>query len=352
LAASSARIAYAQLRHRHLVHTLRTMSRRQQAAFIMVAAILQPVAIAFVAGVGRTVRALASGEGDASLAWATLAAWLFGTSLVVFALREAIFMLRARAFLRMLPIASWRHFALDLRGVAMAYSFLWLPLAFFAGELWLSPMPAGAKLRMSSTVAGCVAAGMCLQVAFLELHARAHAHRVLAPRVASRLGAWSALAIPIAWRDLRAAIGLRLLLVAGLVAGGAWLAAEGGFCAKANGVYRIECAAAVLALHRIPALVHERLMESLPWLFRLGAAQAMAVAWAMAGLFSLYGVAVAAAAATWTGSCDAVRALAPVLVFGVLLAALAGLALRVKQASTWVGMVAVVAVLYVWAFVL
>jgi hypothetical protein len=318
----------------------------------MVAAILQPVAVAFVAGVGRTVRALASGEGDASLAWATLAAWLFGTSLVVFALREAIFMLRARAFVRMLPIASWRHFALDLRGVATAYSFLWLPLAFFAGELWLSPLPAGAKLRMSSTVAGCVAAGMCLQVAFLELHARAHAHRIVAPRVASRLGAWSALAIPIAWRDLRAPIGLRVLLVAAFAAGGAWLAADGSFCGKSNGSYRIECAAAVLALHRIPALVQERLCESLPWLFRLGAARRKAFTWAIAGTLLLYTVAVAASAAAWSTSCAAVRVQAPALVFGVVLLVLAALALRVKLASTWVGIVAIVVVLYVWGIVL
>jgi hypothetical protein len=40
------------------------------------------------------------------------------------------------------------------------------------------------------------------------------------------------------------------------------------------------------------------------------------------------------------------------LVFGVVLLVLAALALRVKLASTWVGIVAIVVVLYVWGIVL
>jgi hypothetical protein len=381
---------YGRIRRQHLVLSLRALSRRQQTTLVLAAAILGPGTLAFVAGLASGFETFVSPRtalGWRALAWA---AWLATTGLIVLALREAVFMLAARPFLRMLPISRARHFACDVRSIAIAYSFLWLPVGYFLWERWSSQRGWLEKIDATFVLAAGLAIGIALQALAMQRAARAlrlaapaaivvpfaptapwpvswtllvvalavaglavasgyerpsRSRRAKGPALpfASRAAAWSGLAIPVAWRDLRHALGLRVGLVVAVLGAGAYLAADGAFCGRRTGMLLVASAAFTLAFYRAPLLVDERLRASLPWLFRLREARARAIAFAGATGFIALCASIALAAALWRAGCGPLPSLTVATPFGVLAIVLALTAFRWRDASSWIAVLAVLA---------
>jgi len=123
-------------------HTLRELARRRQSALVAVAAFAGPVLFALLEPAGPAMRA-AVDPGSSMLArFASIVAWIAVTTLIVMALREAVFMQAARLFLRAWPVSRLSHWVGDAAGVVIAYGFLWVLLAYGAYRMLLSPGPA------------------------------------------------------------------------------------------------------------------------------------------------------------------------------------------------------------------
>jgi len=375
--------AYSSIRRRHLVVSLRTISRRQQTAILLVGAFLGPYSIGFMHGLASGLRTFA--DPGTSPAWRGMAwgGWFAATSLIVLALREPVFMLAARPFLRMLPISRAKHLACDIRSIAIAYSFLWLPIGYFLWTTWTSQAGMLSKLDGTLVMMCALAASMALQglslqprlsaislalfgaaaccvapsapwpaswlvlasasgliaLALLggyERAARSRATAAIAAPVASRLAAWSGLAIPVAWRDLKHSLGLRLAWLGAVLALTAWLARDPIFCARRTGFHVVAGALSVIALYPVPAMIDERLRESLPWIFRLGVARRRSIAWSSASTLLLFTAVQAVGAGTWSAECGPLAARPIAISFAVALAMLAALAFRWRGASTWI----------------
>lgn len=390
----TAAASYASIRRHHLIFSLRSLSRRQQAVVVLLAAFLGPFAIGFMDGLASGLARFvdpATSPGWRVAAWL---AWFLTTGLVVLALREPVFMLAARPFVRMLPIARGAHLACDMRSIAIAYSFLWLPIGYFVWVTWASHTGLLAKVDAMFVAASALAIAMVLQTLSLqsrasaialallaagaiciapslswpaswltlggalglaalalasgyERPARSRARTAVAAPIASRLAAWSGLAIPVAWRDLRHALGLRLAWVVAIVALDAWLANDGAFCGRRTGFHIVSNALLVLTMYRVPSMIDARLRESLPWLFRLGAARTRAIAWSSAAMLLAFGVATSVASATWTMHCGAVAQGTIAGTFGIALAVLAAAAFRWSEPSGWIAIVLVVALAFI-----
>jgi len=386
--------SYSSIRRQHLVFALRSLTRRQQTALLLVAAILGPTSVGIMQGGASALDAFVAR--DTTAAWRAVAwlAWFLATGLIVLALREAVFMLAARPFVRMLPISRGAHLACDIRSIAIAYSFLWLPIAFFLWTLWSSARGLSPKVDATLVVAVGLSIAMALQAlalqgrpsAFLlaavaaaafcfapslawpgswlalltvlalaalalaigyEHPARSGTRVRLALPLASHVAALSGLALPVAWRDLRYAIGLRLAFIGLLLGSGAWLARDGAFCGRRTGLVLVESALIVLPLYRVPALVDARLQESLPWLFRLGRARRRAIGASALMTGSVFAAAWWAAAWMWRSECGAIASALIGWTFAVALGVVSLAAFRWKEASAWIAIVALLVLTFV-----
>src|SRR4051812_13190815 len=139
-------MTYSAIRRQHLVFALRSLTRRQQTALALVVAILGPAAVGIMQGVASSLDVFVLHDTSAWWRCAAWSAWFLATGLIVLALREAVFMVAARPFLRMLPISRGAHLACDVRSIAIAYSFLWLPIGYFIWATWSSPHALPSKL--------------------------------------------------------------------------------------------------------------------------------------------------------------------------------------------------------------
>lgn len=389
----SSRATYSSIRRQHLVFALRSLTRRQQTALVLVAAILGPASVGVMQGVASALDVFVLRETSPWWRAGAWLAWFLVTGLIVLALREAVFMLASRPFLRMLPISRGMHLACDMRSIAIAYSFLWLPIAYFVWATWSSSRALAWKLDATITlavglaIAGalqalalqgkaapmllalfsaaalCVAPSIAWPGSWLVLlaaialsgfalasgydhAARSRVALAIALPLASRMAAVSGLAIPVAWRDLRHAIGLRAAFVATVMAAGAWLARDGAFCQRRTGLMLVEAALMVLAIHRVPALIDERLRESLPWLFRLASARRRALAASAVMMAASFAGAFACASWLWVEECGPLDRVAIATMFGTALCGLAAAALRWKEASSWVAIVTVLVIAF------
>lgn len=399
MAASSPR--YPELRRLHLANALRTLSRRQQRAFVLVAAILGPVVVPLLVASASGFEVLVDPATSPLVRLSVYVAWLGATGLVVLALREPVFMLAARPFLRALPIARSQHLACDLRSIAVSYSLLWLPIVYFVGRTWWLGGDLVARVQATAVVGVAVLLGLASQALalnvtpgalgllaaaavlysvapsggpavmtaglgaalllaalalwrFHERPGRSSAFRPVLARWSSRFATATALAGPVAWRDLRHALGLRLAILAACLAAGSAMAQEGSFCGKAGGLYIVQCAIAALALQRVPALIDERLRQSLPWLFRLARARRRSIASAFLATMATFAVYAAASTGTWRALCVSTPWIRPqlvaALVFGAALAVLGAVALRWNEASSWVATACVLALALMLGF--
>jgi hypothetical protein len=302
-------------------------------------------------------------------------------------------MMAARPWLRMLPIPRGVHLACDVRSIAIAYSFLWLPIAYFVWSTWsasrdvasradatfivavglaiamalqalaMQGRPAAMLLALFGAAAYCVGpslawpgswllllaaialAGFALASGY-ERPARLRSASTMVLPFGSHLAAASGLALPIAWRDLRHAIGLRMAWMAVIAGAGAWLARDGAFCGRRTGLMLVETALVVLAMYRVPALVDERLCESMPWLFRLGTARRRAIAAATVFTAAGFAVVFLASSSLWAAECGPINRPAIAWTFSVTLAVLSLCAFRAKEASAWIAIVVLLAVTF------
>ena len=133
-AESMATLSYRQLRARHVVFSLKALSRRQQDAVLTMALLIGPAVLGALNLIASAFAIIVQPGSSLALRIVLYAGWLLVSTLVVLALREPIFMLRARDFVRGLPIKRHTHFASDLSAIAVAYSFLWTPIAYFIWE--------------------------------------------------------------------------------------------------------------------------------------------------------------------------------------------------------------------------
>ena len=368
---------------------------------VLVAAILGPVVVPLIVASAAGFEALVDPATSPLVRLAVYGAWLGATGLVVLALREPVFMLAARPFLRALPIARSQHLAGDLRAIAVSYSLLWLPIVHFVGRTWWLGGDVVARLQATAVVGVAVLLGLASQALALHLTpgavgllaaaavlfsvapsggpavmaaglgaalamaalalwrfherpGRSSAFRPALARWSSRFATATALAGPVAWRDLRHALGLRLAILAACLAAGSAMAQEGSFCAKAGGLYTVQCAIAALALQRIPALIDERLRQSLPWLFRLARARRRSIACAFVATMAMFAVYAGAGTGTWRELCLSTPwarvQLVAALVFGAALAVLGAVALRWNEASSWVATACVLALAFMLGF--
>ncbi|HET7340344.1 MAG TPA: hypothetical protein VFL90_02695, partial [Methylomirabilota bacterium] len=394
-------LRYRELRRLHFVNALRTLARRQRRALVLVAAILGPVVVPLLVASAAGFEVLVDPATSPIVRLAIYLAWLGATGLVVLALREPVFMLAARPFLRALPIARSQHLASDVRAIAIAYSLLWLPIAHFLGKTWwlgggvaarlpatavvgvavllgiashalalhltpgavgllaaaavlFSVAPAGGPAVMATGLGAAVALAALALWRFHERLRRSPVFRPVLAHASSRFATATALAGPVAWRDLRHALGLRLAILAACLAAGSAMAQEGSFCGKAGGLYIVQCAIAALALQRVPALVDERLRQSLPWLFRLARARRRSIASAFLAAMGTFAVYAGVSTWIWRGACLSAPwarlQFVAALVFGAALGVLGGVALRWNEASSWVATACVLLLAFVLGF--
>jgi len=317
--------------------------------------------------------------------WAAIVTWIAVTTLLVMALREAVFMQGARAFLRSLPVSRASHWRADAVCIALANGFLWIFLAYGAHRL----LEGSAAVVATRFIAWAAALALGILAQTLLGHLRppewlcATGLATLAWAVASEAGGavWVlALAAPLGLlaamvvrryerppparrvrrRQVRPpgparfalevlqherseALVLRVGGALAIVAAGTALAASGGFCAKAWGMGVAQLAALGLLLHRLPALAHEILAGPLGFLFRLRRARwrAMAALFGVAaGLFATSALASAGAWRLECGPLDLDRWRVSWILFGAVFGGASIAAPRLGTASSWVCVVA------------
>lgn len=364
-----------------MAHTLREMARRRQAALVAVAAFAGPILLALLEPAGSAMRMAVDPAASFVARLACIVTWMAVTTLVVMALREAVFMRAARPWLRALPVVRLAHWRADAACIVLAYGFLWILVAYglhrvaagpaaeaalrlaalatvlavgVAAQTLVGQIPALEWLGVTSlAAAGCAwapAAGpageMLLLAASLALVAAVAARRYERPRRAPRVRARSAPAPGIARFALEVlryerseAVVLRLAAAVAIVAAGTALAASGDFCAKAWGVGAAQLAALGLLLHRLPALAHEVLTGSLGFLFRLRRARWNAMAAFLgvgAGAFATSALASAGAWQLECGALDLDRWRLSWTLFGLAFGAASVAAPRLGTASGWI----------------
>jgi hypothetical protein len=365
---------YIRIRHEHLVRSLQDLWRRQQGLVVAVLAFMGPVVLGLGEplgnGVARAVSPLVAWTERAAI----ISGWFVVSSIMVMSLREAIFMMLARAFLDVLPIAAFERMLADARCVAVAYSLLWLPLAWalirapfpdaaaviavivmsivtqsaFPVMTWARAVAFAAAfaLLIASADAGslrfavlAVAVASALLTAYISHHARLpRPVAIVRPRMAHNLAVRSALALPILFGELRNSTLLRIAAVAVVAMGGSAFARLDGQCGKGWGVYLVELVVFAWAIHRLPVLVDERGRASLGFLFRIPAARRRAVLFTMGATMILFASATWVAAGQWAASCavpEASRALPAAIALGVTLVIVSLAALRLAASSAW-----------------
>ena len=363
-------------------HTLRELARRRQAAFVALAAFTGPVLLALLEPAAPAMRGAVDPAAPFLARFASIVTWIAVTTLLVLALREAVFMQGARGFLRALPVSRVSHWLADAAGIVVAYGVLWILLAYGAHRMLSGPRIPGIAMSLltiaaalaiailAQTLLGQVSApewiaatgaaallwaaapavGGAGQVALLAdslalLCALAFC-RYERPRRAQRLRLRRArapgparFALEVLRYERFEAVALRLGGAIAIVAAGAALAANGGFCAKAWGVGVAQLAALGLVLHRLPALAHEVLTGAIGFLFRLRGARRRAMAALFGVAASAFASSAMAAAGAWRLECGALDLeqwrLSWVL-FGSGFVAASLAAPRMGTASSWI----------------
>jgi len=359
-----------------------------------IAILVGPAVIGAVDLIASAFAIIVKPESSLALRIVLYAGWLLVSTLVVLALREPIFMLRARDFIRSMPIKRHAHFASDISAIAVAYSFLWAPIAYFIWEVWSGkvdrPKWDASSALLIGILLGIVVQVMALHisrrtvllllfstflysaapsleylrwpayVASLSLAAlsvvrdyerRPSSAKDVAAAIQWRAAvpAWHA-GGPLAFRvlagDLRHAMGLRLAVVLGALCFSTWLAAQEYFCNRGWGAYLVQLGVVVVALHRLPALTLERLIQAMPFIYRLRKARMQEHVASLGLVFLVYGSVAALTAFAWRQSCDSsglsmFRAAWGAVGFASILIALNTLAYLKPQSSTWVGIISV-----------
>jgi hypothetical protein len=376
-------LSYARLRRAHVAHTLRELARRRQSALLAVAALMGPVAVALLEPLGQAVRAAVSPQATIAIRLVFIIVWLGVTTLTVLALREAVFMRGARAFLRALPVSRARHWRGDAIAIVLACAPLLLMVIYGCVRMAMtSTLPdaaAGSLLLAEALVLGVLLQAMLYQVATRAWWRAAIASALLwacgpyiGPWVGLAIGAsglaliglWTAMAFERAGRQRTSramlrhaapgparialaalrheqgeALALRLGAVAAVIGAGALLAASGGFCTKAWGIGVAQLAACALLLHRVTALVHAWLAGPLAFLYRLRGPRLRALAAAFGLSAAGFATSALASAGTWRYACGALDLehwRTSLALFGTAFVLVALAAPRLRHAASWV----------------
>ena len=235
-----------------------------------------------------------------------VAAWLTSSFVLLRALREAVFMPRARLFIDSLPVKAAQKLRQDLWLSSLAYSILWLPVAWVlavspgrggAGALslmelialslafnitvirsqWREALVALTAAALYTAIGGEGALPSIARLACALLGASAlwrsylpGARRVPAPRapsaLADALAIRSGLVLPLLANELRSNFLVRTGFIAATLAACLIVIRLRTNDASTASVVLFVAAAATLALYRLPALIRQTLLIRLPFI--------------------------------------------------------------------------------------
>lgn len=299
---------YQALRTAHFRLTLKSWFKGLDKAVIAIVAVLQFILTAMVAmavyGLAQALTVLYTETAVTGDRLLVVAAWQ-GLSLILLrALREAVFMPRARLFFDALPVRATQKLRADLTLAVLSYSFLWLPVgwclftpsngnaAFPLSELVLLSLCVNLTVLRGATRPAAIAV---LALALFAISSGAGAAveslRLLASALAGAALWWSYLpgGIPLRHGRRRSAFADRVALASGLVVPLlanelksnllvrlGFIAATLGACliamrlrtndASTASVVVFVAATAALALHSLPALSRRVLLTKLQFL--------------------------------------------------------------------------------------
>lgn len=294
---------YYQLRRLHFRMTIKSWLRGIDKALLAFAGVL-PIGILAVLAVfvlvqAEALRTLLRADAPLEQRLAVIAAWQFLTFVLLRAIREAVLMPRARAWLSSLPISASSELQSDFAFALQGYSILWAPLGWVAFttqtfQAWLSlgvlivmslcanlallrarpwhSLPALAALPVLASSAGSavlLCSVLLVSAALWHSYLPGSVRAARPPRTrhfGERLSIRSGLALPFLAHDLRSNVLIRMGFVTATLAACLLMAAlrEHGEAGTRSLVF--VGAVAAVALYPLPALWRNTLLDKLHFL--------------------------------------------------------------------------------------